>query len=181
MEAMSCLSMHDRIIVNKAKFMYKVSKRSIPDYVVNMFEKYRRVHMYILICALQIVSIMQYLDLKWNTLKKTYLIRGPVYGIKYQNLFVLWKHLINVVSQRTLFDGLNPYITEYIVFTNSLHPTLQWYGNYILYLMLHWFNESMTCTDCCLNRNIFLEGIVKSWVIPQDQMLHFLLIFSNSN
>jgi len=44
MEAMSCLSIHERIIVNKAKFMYKVSKESIPCYVVNMFENDQRVY-----------------------------------------------------------------------------------------------------------------------------------------
>jgi len=68
MEAMSCPSIHERIIVNKAKFMYKVSKDSIPCYVVNMFEKDRR------ICALQAVSIMQYLGLKWNYLNNNRII-----------------------------------------------------------------------------------------------------------
>jgi len=44
MEVMSSLNIQDRIIVNKAKFMYKVSKGLVPGYITSMFEKDQTVY-----------------------------------------------------------------------------------------------------------------------------------------
>jgi len=39
MEIMNSLNIHDRIILQKAKFMYKVSKGLVPGYITDMFKK----------------------------------------------------------------------------------------------------------------------------------------------
>ena len=39
MEIMNSLNIHDRIILQKAKFMYKVSKGLVPGFITDMFKK----------------------------------------------------------------------------------------------------------------------------------------------
>lgn len=39
LQEMNCTSIHDRILLHKAKFMYKVSRESVPSYITDMFVK----------------------------------------------------------------------------------------------------------------------------------------------
>ena len=41
---MNSLQISDRIILQKAKFMFKVSKGSVPGYISNMFDKEHKVY-----------------------------------------------------------------------------------------------------------------------------------------